>query len=632
MDGPPFEYGEYEEGKDVNYWRLNPALQAAAGRVYPDEEFEWAAERLEEFGGVVGHTIADNADLIDEHGPELRTYDRHGDLLNEVRYYPKQFENEELIYERGILADAFEPPPGREEPLGLVHTLTMQLLLSYADTGLVCSQSMTVGAALVLRNHDHGNHYEEYFEGLTAREYDDVIEGGMFLTEEQGGSDVGAAETTAEPVGVPREATSSATEEATGRDDEGTAATDEEGRGVHGDGGVIAPEDPIETRTYELTGEKWFCSNIDAQGTLALGRRPGAPEGTKGLSLFLVPHELPSGELNPQIYRRLKDKLGTESVPTGEVEFDGTTGYLVGEPERGFKYMTTMLNWERVTNSVGAVGIIGRLLLESKIHAANREAFGQPIGEFPLLQRDLVEMAVTHEATLSFAMEAARWFDRYERDHGDDRAFRLMRLLVPVSKHVTTRAAVDTASYAMEIQGGNGYVREFVTHRLYRDVQALPIWEGTANILSLDVLRAMETERAHEALIPLVEGYLDDVEHPLLEEQATTVREEFRALQEALVALGSGDGDYAQHEAKEVTEYIYDVLTAVLLLSRAQRSLAEDSDAREAVVARLFIEETFSDRDARGVTTGEALPMEYFDAVVRYDEVDPNRLAESPSG
>ena len=622
MDGPPFEYADYEEGRNVNYWRLNPALQAEVRRVYPDEEFEWATERLDEFGEVVGHRIADNADVVDEHGPELRTYDKHGDLLNEVRYHPKQFENEELIYERGILADAFEPPPGRDEPLGLLHTLSMQLLLSYADTGLVCSQSMTVGAALVLRNHDRGNHYEEYFEGLTAREYDEVIEGGMFLTEEQGGSDVGATETVAEPVGVPRDGTASATGDASGRDREETAA---------GDGGELDPEDPVEARTYELTGEKWFCSNIDAQGTLALARRPGAPEGTKGLSLFLVPHELPGGELNPQIYRRLKDKLGTESVPTGEVEFDGTTGHLVGEPERGFKYMTTMLNWERVTNSVGAVGIIGRLLLESKIHAANREAFGQPIAEFPLLQRDLVEMAVTHEATLSFAMEAARWFDRYERDHEDDRAFRLMRLLVPVSKHVTTRAAVDTASYAMEIQGGNGYVREFVTHRLYRDVQALPIWEGTANILSLDVLRAMETERAHEELLPLVEGYLDDVDHPLLEQQLQTVRGEFRELQEALVALATGDDGYAQHEAKVVTEYVYDVVTAALLLSRAQRSLTEREDAREAVLARLFVEETFSEPQARGVTTGEALPLEYFDAVVRYDRVDPDRLAGSSS-
>ncbi|MEF8773601.1 MAG: acyl-CoA dehydrogenase family protein [Halobacteriales archaeon] len=608
MPEPPFDYGDYEEGRHLNYWEMNPPLQAEAERLYPDEEFEWAEGKLAAFGGIVGHTVADNADRIDDHPPELQTYDKHGDLLNEVHYHPDQFENEALIYEHGIVADAFDAPPDREEPVGLLHTLTEQLLLSYADTGLVCAQSMTAGAALVLRNHDHAGHYDAYLDGLTARDHDAVIEGAMFLTEQQGGSDVGANETVAEPAVTPRE----------------VPAASPAGATVSQDGG------DLDTRTYELTGEKWFCSNIDARGTLALGRRPDAPEGTEGLSLFLVPHELPDGELNHQIYRRLKDKLGTDSVPTGEVEFDGTTGYLVGEPERGFKYMTTMLNWERVTNSVGAVGIIGRLLLESKVHAANREAFGQRIREFPLMQRDLVEMAVDHEAALAFAMESARWLDRYERDHGDDRAFRLMRLLVPVSKHVTTRTAVETASYAMEIQGGDGYVSDFVTHRLYRDVQALPIWEGTANILSLDVLRAMETESAHEALIPLVEEYLDRVEHPYLRSLAAAVEDEFEDLQAALLTLASEDDRYAQHEAKAVTEYVYDVLAAALLLVRAQDQI-DDGDARKAVVAELFVRRAFGGDDARGVTGGDALAMEYFDAVVRYDDVAPDRLPDEPT-
>ena len=594
MAEPPFDYSEYTEGRDCNYWRLNRALQAEARLVYPDEEFEWAADRLDEFGAIVGETIADNAELLDDHDPELRTFDKHGDLKNTVEYHPAQFENERLVYESGINADPFVAPPDRDEPVGLVHTLVMQLLLAYADTGLVCAQSMSAGAALTLRNHDHTDEYAEYFERLTSRDYETVIEGGMFLTEQQGGSDVGANETVAEP--------------------------------AEQDGGQL------ESRTYELTGEKWFCSNIDAQATLALARRPDAPAGTDGLSLFLVPHELPDGCLNDQRYRRLKDKLGTKSVPTGEVEFDGTTAYLVGEPERGFKYMTTMLNWERITNSVGAVGIIGRLLLESKIHAANREAFGQPIGEFPLMQRDLVEMAVTHEATMAFTMEATRWYDRYECDHDDYRAFQLLRLLVPVSKHVTTRAAVDTASYAMEIQGGNGYVDEFVTHRIYRDVQALPIWEGTANILSLDVLRAMEKEDAHEALLPLVTGFLDDVEHHYLSHLAETVEAEFETLQEALLTLAVEDDDYAQHEAKELTEYIYDVVTASILLSRAQRELDEHDDARKTVVAELFVRDALSEESGRGITSGETLAMDYFDAVVRYDRLDPERLPEAPAG
>ncbi|MFC7046005.1 acyl-CoA dehydrogenase family protein [Halobacteriaceae archaeon GCM10025711] len=602
MPDTPVDYSQHEEGRHLNYWRHDPALQAAARRVYPADEFAWAEDRLDEFGGVVGHTIADNSDVVDAHGPELQTYDKHGDLLNEVHYHPAQFENEEATYTRGVVADAFQPPPGRDEPLGLIHTLTMQLLLSYADTGLVCPVSMTAGAALVLRNHDEG-HLDEYFERMTTRDYDALVEGAMFLTEEQGGSDVGANETVAEPVAIPRHATEAGTETAE----------------AHPDGGAV------DTRTYALTGEKWFCSNIDAQGTLALARRPDAPEGSKGLSLFLVPHETPDGELNDQTYRRLKDKLGTVSVPTGEVEFHDTEAYLVGEPERGFKYMTTMLNWERVTNAVGAVGIMGRALVESKVQAATREAFGHAIQEFPLMQRDLVEMAVDYEAALAYTMEAGRWLDRYERDHDDREAFKLMRTLVPIAKHRTARMAIDTASYAMEIQGGNGYVSDFVTHRLLRDAQVLPIWEGTSNILSLDLLRALEKEDAHEVLIPLVQGYLDDADHDLLAPLVETVQSEFEGLQEALLTLATADGDYAQHEAKQLADYVFDVVTASLLLESAQADL-DDGDARAAAVAKWFVENTLQSPEKRGITTGEALPLETFDAIVRFASLRPDEL------
>ena len=600
MTKTPFDYGAYDEGRHVNYWRLDPTLRAEAKRVYPDDEFQWAKVRLDEFGELVGNTIADNADVIDDNGPELHTYDRDGNVQNVVEYHPAQHENERLTYESGIVADAFDPPSGRTEPLGLVHTLTMQLLLSYVDVGFVCPVSMTAGSALVLRNHDTDGELDDYFDALTSRSFESVIEGAMFLTEKQGGSDVGAVETVAEPV------------EAEVPDDDGTPET----MTTESDGGAV------QTRTYELTGEKWFCSNIDAEGTLALARRPGAPDGTAGLSLFLVPHRTREGELNDQLYRRLKDKLGTISVPTGEVEFDGAEAYLVGEPERGFKYMTTMLNWERITNAVGAVGIMGRALLESNVKAANREAFGNPIQEYPLMKRDLFEMTVDYEAALAFAMEAGKWLDRYERDHDDVEAYRLMRTLTPVAKHRTARMAVDTASYAMEIQGGNGYVSEFVTHRLYRDAQVLPIWEGTSNILSLDLLRTFGRESAHETLHSHVETLLESVEDPHLERLAGVVREELGELSQALATLADASTEYAQHEAKQLADYVFDVVTASLLVSNAQRELDASNDARKVVVATWFVEQTLLDAPGRGITDGEALPLEHFDAVVRHASLD----------
>jgi len=598
MPRDPIEYSQYEEGRHLNYWELDRTMHFEAARIYPDEEFEWAAPQLSEFGEIVGHTIADNADVIDREGHELHTYDKDGERTNHVEYHPLQHENDQLADEMGIVSDAFHAPPGRTEPLGLQHTLTMQNLLCYADTGFVCALSMTTGAAIVLERYGTDEFSETYFERLTDRDPTAQFEGAMFLTEKQGGSDVGANEVRAEP-------------------------TDE-------------------SRVYELYGEKWFCSNIDAEGTLALARRPDAPEGTDGLSLFIVPHTTRSGDLNDQLYRRLKDKLGTISVPTGEVEFTGAEAYLVGEPENGFRYMTAMLNFERLTNAGGSLGIMGRALLESKIHAANREVFGETIDQYPLLRRDLVDMQVEYDAGSAFVYEAMRFYDDVQRVESDriagddenardgdpDRSFKLMRLLVPIAKYKLGRMCVDTASYAMEILGGNGYVEDFVTPRLLRDAQVTPIWEGTSNILSLDVLRVLNKEAAHEALFPLIRERLETATHPRLREFTEIVEGEVANLQEAMVTLASEDSEYAQHEAKQLADYVFDVVTAAALIERAQERIDDADDARRVLVTEWFLETRFGQQDARGITDGEKLPDEYFDEIVRYGSIAPDALGE----
>ena len=599
------DYSRFQEGRHVNYWSLDGTARREIERIYDEDDFEWAQPRLEELGEIIGHVVADNADYVDKHGPELHSYDKHGEIQNFVRYPAEQIENEEVVYETGLIADAFEAPPDREEPLALTHFLSMFYLLTYAEgTGFGCPVAMTAGAALVLEKFDDGE-LSEYYDALVSREYDDMIEGAMFLTEEQGGSDVGANETVAE------------------YDDEAGC--------------------------WRLTGEKWFCSNIDGEGTLALARTPAAPEGTAGLSMFLVPHgdpeqgvltkgdrreydgSVPPEAVNDQLYRRLKDKLGTTAVPTGEVEFEDTKAYLVGEEENGFKQMTEMLNLERLCNATGACGIMGRALLESKIHAANREAFGETIDQYPLMREDLVDMAVDHEAATAFTFEAARLFGEREAaeraGEEDRRAYQLMRLLVPVAKLRTARMAIDTASYAMEIQGGNGYVDDFVTNRLLRDAQVLPIWEGTENILSLDVLRALEREDAHEPFMEVMQERLDAVEHPALTDAAGVVESEYHDLTAAMAELATADGDYAQLSAKRLANYIFDVFTGALLLEEAQAEL-EDGNGRLALVANRFVDRELRDRDARAITSGDRFPLEHFDAVVRYDSVSPDSLVE----
>lgn len=588
MSTDPIQYGEYDEGRNCNYWELDPTLQFEARRIYPDDEFEWAEDVLSGYGEALGHTMADTADRIDKEGHELVSFDKEGERANRVEYHPLIDEQERLTYEEfGVTHDAFHAPPGRDEPVGLSHTLMMQALLSYVDAGFCCPVSMTTGAAIVLDKFDDGE-LAEYFEGLTARDLDDHIEGAMFLTEKQGGSDVGANEVRAEP---------------------------------------------REDGTYELYGEKWFCSNIDAEGALALARTPDAPEGIEGLSLFLVPRTKPDGDVNEAHFRRLKDKLGTISVPTGEIEFEGAEAYLVGDEGKGFKYMAEMMNFERLTNATGAIGVMGRALLEAKVRAAQREAFGSTIDEYPLMRRDLVDMTVDYEAAAAFSFEGARLLDERERTDagpGDD-AYQLMRLLIPISKYKTARMSVETASYAMEILGGNGYVREYTTERLLRDAQVLPIWEGTSNILSLDVLRALNRENAHEALLPYVQEKLDAAEHPVLDDVASETESAFLELQNALVTLASEDGEYAQYHAKRLTDLIFDVVTAALLLEEAQWSIDEENDARKALVAQRFVETRFGDDEAYGVTSGSRFAMkdETFDVISRYASIEPDALVEA---
>ncbi|MEF8855048.1 MAG: acyl-CoA dehydrogenase family protein [Haloarculaceae archaeon] len=598
MSGDAIDYADLEAGRDCNYWTLDRTLRFEAERAYDEDHWDWAAEKLSEWGEIVGTTIAENADLIDRHGPELHTYDRDGTVVNDVEYHPLQAENERLAYDHGIVADGFGAPPGRDQPLGLVHHLLMNGLLSYADPGFACPVAMSGGVALVLEKFDDGP-LDDFYHGLTSRDHERVIEGAMFLTEKQGGSDVGANETTARP-----------TDRAYGGNDAG------------GDGGASAG-----TEVYELEGEKWFCSNVDAEGTLALARRQDAPEGTEGLSLFLVPHTDADGELNDQRYRRLKDKLGTISVPTAEVELTGAEAYLVGEPEEGFAYMTEMLNLERLHNAFASVGIMGRALLESKVHAASREAFGETIDQYPLMRRDLVDMAVDYEAAAAFVFAAGRQFQcREETDPETDAArdaFRLMRALVPVAKYKTGRMAVETASYACEVLGGNGYVDGFVTERLLRDAQVLPIWEGTSNILSLDLLRALDREDAHEALVPWIRRDLAAVEHPAVEPSAEMVESAFVDLQTALGSLATAYPDYAQHEAKQLAGLLFDVVAGARLCENAQYAIETDGDARKALVASWFAETRFGQDVARGIADGDALPHESFDAFVRYAPVDP---------
>jgi acyl-CoA dehydrogenase len=575
----PLDYSQFSEGRHVNYWALDHTLQDEIHRIYDADEFEWGESRLAAFGEAVGYEMADNADTIDKHGPELHTYDREGNLKNEVEYHPAQFENERLMFEHGTIADSFEVPPGRNEPMPHGHSIAMEHLLSYADTGLGCPTGMTAAAAVVFEQFDATPPFEEFYEGSVARDYDDAMLAAMFLTEKQGGSDIGKTETTAQKTG---------------------------------DG------------TWRLTGEKWFCSNLDADYIFTLARLPDGEEGTAGLGMFLVPKYKPSGERNDYFFRRLKDKIGTISVPTGEVELEDTFAYLYGEPKQGFKYMTTMLNRSRLAVAAWSLGITGRALLEAKIHAANREVFGSTLDEHALMQADLVDMSVDYEGRAALLYDAADAFEGWYRE-ADDHDTRLGRLLLPLSKFRIARQAVETTSYAMEILGGNGAISDFVTERLYRDAQIHPIWEGATNMMAFDVLRSIEKLDAHEVAFDVIDERLETIEHSALSDLRETVVTEREGLEDALTALLAADGDHQELHAKGFADYLFEVYVAALILAEAETHIEEREDGRKAVVAQRFIERHLCEQQNRGIGVDD-LPIRAFDIIVRYDMVEPEKL------
>ncbi|WP_165264947.1 acyl-CoA dehydrogenase family protein [Fodinibius halophilus] len=265
----------------------------------------------------------------------------------------------------------------------------------------------------------------------------------MFLTEKSGGSDVGANLTRAEQ--------------------------------VEGD-------------KYVLNGEKWFCSNVNADVIMALARTGPIKEGTRGLSLFLVEKTLPNGDRNSMDIVRLKDKLGVRSMATGEVLFDDTVGQRLGEEGEGFKLMARMINISRNYNSVAALAANRRAIIEAWQYLNHRRTFGKQATKHALIREKFYELGAQYLANFLLVWRGLQAMDASE--NGDESERDLLRIITPMAKWCSAEHAVYAVRECMELMGGNGYIEDFVMPKLLRDVNVLPIWEGSGNIIVLDMLRA----------------------------------------------------------------------------------------------------------------------------------------------
>jgi acyl-CoA dehydrogenase len=548
-------FAMFPEGEGLNWWETDPNLQTTVRRYCDAASYEWAAPHLSRFGELCGTRVSPRANFTDrpEGRPRLAAYDREGEEISRVVYNPAYLETVREVYGSGIVAWRHRTPAGAPGPVPPPVTYAMGYMLSMAESGFYCPVVLTAAAAHVVERFAPPELQQRYLPRLTALNPDLLLQGATWLTEKTGGSDVGAIATVARREG----------------------------------------------ERWLLTGEKWFASNADAPVALALARPEGAPPGTAGLALFLVPGTLPDGQRNHLRIRRLKDKLGVIAVPSGEVLLEGAEAYLIGEPGKGFKMMMEGINLSRVMNAIGSAGIGRRAFLEAAIYTSHRIAFGKPLNQHPLMRLKLLNMLVDLEAITALAFRAADCFEKGEP---------LYRLLLPIAKARTAGRALDLARTGLECFGGNGYIEEYVMPRLLRDAQVLTVWEGPENILALDLLRMLAKQGPGDFLVE-VRGRLAGVTDPELVPLRGVLANLVDGFEGALAQVAAAEPDLAEVQALRLMNLMADLLCAAYLLEEARES------AHKATVAALYIER-LTPRSGWGTTLADRMAVERFETLM----------------
>jgi putative acyl-CoA dehydrogenase len=406
---------------DYNLFEQDTVLSDSVAR----EGGDWGSARLSELGAAVGGEPLRLGAVADRNPPVLRTHDRYGNRVDEVEFHPAWTS----LLELGIRAEIPSLPWRDPRPGAHVVRGASLMLLSQAEAGVGCPLSMTYASVPTLRMAPEvAAEWEPRF--LDPNPSTSAL-CGMAMTEKQGGSDVRANTTQAVPGGG----------------------------------------------AYELTGHKWFCSHPTSDAFLVLAQAPG------GLSCFFLPRRLPDGSRNAMVVQRLKDKLGTRSLASSEVEFDGALAWLVGEQGRGVPTIIEMVTHTRLDCVLGSAALMRRAVAEATHHAAHRSAFGRRLADQPLMQNVLADLCIESEAATLLAIRLARAYDEgFEPPE-------LRRAATAVAKYWVCKRAPAVAAEALECLGGNGFVEESPMPRLLRDSPLNSIWEGSGNVIALDVLR-----------------------------------------------------------------------------------------------------------------------------------------------
>jgi alkylation response protein AidB-like acyl-CoA dehydrogenase len=528
---PPFTQAPPQLG---NQYRDDPLLVSWLQRMLPLARLRELEPELAALGAQVAGPLF-RLQLDDRlHEPRLTQWDGWGERVDRVDVTPLWREAERLALEYGLVATAYERRHGH---LARIEQFAKVYLFHPSSDVYTCPLAMSDGAARTLLGSGNARLIERAVPRLTSRDPARFWTSGQWMTETTGGSDVGRSQTRAVP---------------------------------DGDG-------------WRLHGRKWFTSAVTSQMALTLARPEGNPSGAKGLAMFYVELRDESGRLNGIRVDRLKDKLGTRKVPTAELTLDGTRAELVGERSNGTRAIEPMLAVTRMWNSVCAVAFMRRGQALARAYAAQRRAFGQPLDALPLHADTLAIVEAETWGAFLMTFLLIELHGRQECGTIDSEQEALLRILTPLAKLATGKQCVAAVSETIESFGGAGYVEDTGLPQLLRDAQVLPIWEGTTNVLSLDLLLRSGLATGLAALL----GRASAAARAARDQQlAAAARQAIAALERAALWVDAGqDEPVLQAGARRLALTLARALQLALLCEHAQWMLDNQRDPRGRAAA-----------------------------------------------
>jgi alkylation response protein AidB-like acyl-CoA dehydrogenase len=532
--------GEWIKSQPNNFYAYDKYFQRSLEFLWGRDVYQSNASRLNRFGALVAQEIDPLVSEMSQHPglPKLASFDLIGNRVEEINFHPNHHEIGRRIYSSGMMGVY------KESGSNLLSLSLFFLSSQLGEAGHNCALACTAGMIKALKSKGSAGLKDKYLPALLDDSYGDHLSGAQFLTEIQGGSDVGANSTTAR---------------------------------------LLSLEEDV----WLLKGEKWFCSNLTADLALVTARVPGQGKGTFGLGLFLMPRKLADGKLNNVFIQKLKDKLGTRALATGEIELRDAIAYQVGELEDGFRNtMVYVINTSRIHNSVAACGGARRAYQIASSYATYRHAFGRQIIQFPLVQDVLANMRADYMASLSGTLHLVNLQDEIELDQAGGQASEFSRLAINLNKFRTAELAHDVIMKAIEILGGNGTIETFsILPRLLRDNIIYEKWEGTKNVLLAQALRDIRRFRYDLPFFAVVKTQFASVSEDELRQAGS---DQAAQLESEIDEILSMDELTAAIYFNSWASRLIDLYYASCLASEGQWELLEKQDKTKIRLASLF--------------------------------------------